>query len=88
MASPMSQSDDLLIATFAIGSAGNGMDWRKPSLLPLHAIAVYDCGNVALMLPMKRPDETVRVIPLRRASAQLRDQFYSIAGLHEMALEV
>ena len=50
-------------------------------------MAVDDCGKVVLMVTTMRQDETVRVISFRRASAQEREQFHSITGFREAAVE-
>ncbi|WP_407353499.1 BrnT family toxin [Luteimonas sp. R10] len=50
-------------------------------------MAVDDCGKVVLMVTTMRQDGTVRVISFRRASAQEREQFYSITGFREVAVE-
>ncbi|MEG2802635.1 BrnT family toxin [Stenotrophomonas sp.] len=50
-------------------------------------MAVDDCGKVVLMVTTMRRDETVRVISFRRASAQEREQFHSITGFLEAAVD-
>ena len=47
-------------------------------------IGVDNLGKIVLMVTTMRPDETVRVISFRRASAQEREQFTQVTGFREV----
>ncbi|MEJ8822221.1 BrnT family toxin [Variovorax humicola] len=44
-----------------------------------------DSGKVVLMVTTMRPDESVRVISLRRASSSERDRLFKLTGYREKA---
>lgn len=46
-------------------------------------MGVDDGNRVVLMVTTMRPDEIVRIISFRRASATERDQFFNITGFRE-----
>lgn len=55
---------------------------EKEEVRHMH-MSVDDSGKVVFMVTTMRPDETVRVISVRRASKQERDKFQDITGYVE-----